>query len=317
MLADKVRNVLDTGAEVCSAVDNSCLLHIGGALSRLRSGVRTAHLADILARRHEGASRPQRATALAEHAAPAQPRPRDQHDPRSSRARAVAERARLGGAPRGRRRASSAGCCGTSTGTCSSSRRRSSARAATSTGRATRAEAHAWSPSSSRADRRARRRQGQVADDGRDRAERGARPRGHRRGRDRPRRADRPARGRGAVAHPRPGDPQEPRRDPRPLSPRVRTARALGRAAGARRRRPRAPAREVPRPRGSAISGANFGDRRDRHRLRRRVGGQRPLLHDAARDADHGRRDREARCRRPRTSRSSSSSCRARRPASA
>ena len=49
MLVDKVRNVLDTGAEVCSAVDNSCLLHIGGALSRLRSGVRTAHLADILA----------------------------------------------------------------------------------------------------------------------------------------------------------------------------------------------------------------------------------------------------------------------------
>jgi L-lactate dehydrogenase complex protein LldE len=49
MLADKVRGVLDTGAEVCTAVDNSCLLHIGGALSRLRSGVRTAHLADILA----------------------------------------------------------------------------------------------------------------------------------------------------------------------------------------------------------------------------------------------------------------------------
>jgi L-lactate dehydrogenase complex protein LldE len=49
MLADKVRAVLDTGAEVCAAADNSCLLHIGGALSRLRSGVRTAHLAEILA----------------------------------------------------------------------------------------------------------------------------------------------------------------------------------------------------------------------------------------------------------------------------
>jgi L-lactate dehydrogenase complex protein LldE len=49
MLADKVRGVLDTGAEVCTAVDNSCLLHIGGALSRLRAGVRAAHLADILA----------------------------------------------------------------------------------------------------------------------------------------------------------------------------------------------------------------------------------------------------------------------------
>jgi L-lactate dehydrogenase complex protein LldE len=49
MLADKVRSVLDTRAEVCAAADNSCLLHIGGALSRLRSGVRTAHLAEILA----------------------------------------------------------------------------------------------------------------------------------------------------------------------------------------------------------------------------------------------------------------------------
>jgi L-lactate dehydrogenase complex protein LldE len=49
MLADKVRCVLDTTAEVCTAVDNSCLLQIGGALSRLRSGVRAAHLADILA----------------------------------------------------------------------------------------------------------------------------------------------------------------------------------------------------------------------------------------------------------------------------
>jgi L-lactate dehydrogenase complex protein LldE len=49
MLADKVRAVLDTGAEVCAAVDSSCLLQIGGALSRLRAGVRTAHLAEILA----------------------------------------------------------------------------------------------------------------------------------------------------------------------------------------------------------------------------------------------------------------------------
>jgi L-lactate dehydrogenase complex protein LldE len=49
MLADKVRSVLDTKAEVCTAADNSCLMHIGGALSRLRSGVRTAHLAEILA----------------------------------------------------------------------------------------------------------------------------------------------------------------------------------------------------------------------------------------------------------------------------
>ena len=49
MLADKVRHVLDTGAAVCTAGDVSCLLHIGGGLSRLRTGVRTVHLAEILA----------------------------------------------------------------------------------------------------------------------------------------------------------------------------------------------------------------------------------------------------------------------------
>ncbi len=49
MCADKVRHVLDTGAEVLCATDNSCLMHIGGALTRLRTGVRTLHLAEILA----------------------------------------------------------------------------------------------------------------------------------------------------------------------------------------------------------------------------------------------------------------------------
>ena len=49
ILADKVRSVLDTGAEVCAALDDSCLLQIGGALSRMQSGVRTTHLAEILA----------------------------------------------------------------------------------------------------------------------------------------------------------------------------------------------------------------------------------------------------------------------------
>jgi len=49
MLADKVRAVLDTGAEIVCAADNSCLMHIGGALSRQRTGVRTRHLAEVLA----------------------------------------------------------------------------------------------------------------------------------------------------------------------------------------------------------------------------------------------------------------------------
>ncbi|GAA4661110.1 (Fe-S)-binding protein [Amycolatopsis dongchuanensis] len=53
MLGDKMSNVLDTGAEVLTAGDNSCLMHIGGGLSRLRTGVRTVHLADILASTEE------------------------------------------------------------------------------------------------------------------------------------------------------------------------------------------------------------------------------------------------------------------------
>ena len=46
---DKARHVAETGAEVLCAVDNSCLMHIGGTLSRQRSGVRIAHIAEILA----------------------------------------------------------------------------------------------------------------------------------------------------------------------------------------------------------------------------------------------------------------------------
>jgi len=49
MLSDKVRNVLDTRAEVLCAVDSSCLMHIGGGLARGRTGLRTVHLAEILA----------------------------------------------------------------------------------------------------------------------------------------------------------------------------------------------------------------------------------------------------------------------------
>jgi L-lactate dehydrogenase complex protein LldE len=51
MLSDKLRRVLDTRAEVCTAADTSCLMHIGGALHRMRAGVRTLHLAEILAAR--------------------------------------------------------------------------------------------------------------------------------------------------------------------------------------------------------------------------------------------------------------------------
>ena len=54
MLADKMRGVLATKAEICTAGDSSCLMHIGGGLSRLRTGVRTVHLAEILASTQPG-----------------------------------------------------------------------------------------------------------------------------------------------------------------------------------------------------------------------------------------------------------------------
>jgi L-lactate dehydrogenase complex protein LldE len=53
MLADKVRHVVDTGAQLCTAGDSSCLMHIGGGLSRIRAGARTLHLAEILASTRE------------------------------------------------------------------------------------------------------------------------------------------------------------------------------------------------------------------------------------------------------------------------
>jgi L-lactate dehydrogenase complex protein LldE len=49
MLADKMESVIETGAEVLCAGDRSCLMHIGGGLDRIRAGVRTLHLAEILA----------------------------------------------------------------------------------------------------------------------------------------------------------------------------------------------------------------------------------------------------------------------------
>ncbi len=49
MLADKLRCIENSSAEVCTAVDNSCLMHILGGLHRQRAGVRTVHLAEILA----------------------------------------------------------------------------------------------------------------------------------------------------------------------------------------------------------------------------------------------------------------------------
>jgi L-lactate dehydrogenase complex protein LldE len=49
MLADKLASVRATGATVVTAGDASCLMHIGGGLSRNGTGARTVHLAEVLA----------------------------------------------------------------------------------------------------------------------------------------------------------------------------------------------------------------------------------------------------------------------------
>ncbi|WP_425954857.1 (Fe-S)-binding protein [Xylanimonas sp. McL0601] len=53
MLADKTAAVRSTAADVVTAGDMSCLMHIGGGLSRQRSGVHALHLAEILASTRE------------------------------------------------------------------------------------------------------------------------------------------------------------------------------------------------------------------------------------------------------------------------
>jgi L-lactate dehydrogenase complex protein LldE len=49
MVKDKCDAIVATGASVCTAIDGSCLLQIGGRLARERAPVRTMHLAEILA----------------------------------------------------------------------------------------------------------------------------------------------------------------------------------------------------------------------------------------------------------------------------
>ncbi|HEX3473019.1 MAG TPA: (Fe-S)-binding protein [Silvibacterium sp.] len=49
MLDEKMQAVLSTRAEVCTACDNSCLMHIQGMLHRRHAGIRAMHIAEILA----------------------------------------------------------------------------------------------------------------------------------------------------------------------------------------------------------------------------------------------------------------------------
>ena len=54
MLTAKLEDVLATGSEYCTAVDNSCLMHLGGALHRQWAGMKTIHMAEILASTQDG-----------------------------------------------------------------------------------------------------------------------------------------------------------------------------------------------------------------------------------------------------------------------
>ena len=49
ILDDKLQAVVDTGADVVTAVDMSCLAQIGGGLSKRQIDVHALHIAEILA----------------------------------------------------------------------------------------------------------------------------------------------------------------------------------------------------------------------------------------------------------------------------
>lgn len=49
MLDTKLQDIVSTGAEYCTALDNSCLMHLSGAMHRLSIEMKPIHLAQILA----------------------------------------------------------------------------------------------------------------------------------------------------------------------------------------------------------------------------------------------------------------------------
>ena len=55
MASDKARHVRSTDAEYLIAGDNACLMNVGGMLHRQHSGIRTIHLAEVLAQTEEAA----------------------------------------------------------------------------------------------------------------------------------------------------------------------------------------------------------------------------------------------------------------------
>ncbi len=56
MLTAKLEDVLATRSEYCTALDNSCLMHLGGAMHRQFAGMKTIHMAEILASTQDAAA---------------------------------------------------------------------------------------------------------------------------------------------------------------------------------------------------------------------------------------------------------------------
>ncbi len=54
---DKIADVRGTGAEVLTSADTSCLMHLGGLLSRQGAPLRVLHLAEILAATKQAATK--------------------------------------------------------------------------------------------------------------------------------------------------------------------------------------------------------------------------------------------------------------------
>ena len=241
MLADKMRHrAVDTGAEVCAAGDSSCLMHIGGGLSRLRTGVRTVHLAEILASTecataHERTFRRMPPRRRAGDRAPARDEPFPEAAARGRAGRHAscgatsATRPRRSGpsGPRWSARCPTGRSCaaagaaikddvlahldelpGAARGAGHRARRDRALGPGRRRGQPDRHRAGPGRPAPTRWSRSSRwppRRSGST---------RRSKPAGIAAVRDRPGRADRPARPRQAVAHPGAGDPPQPGRDP-------------------------------------------------------------------------------------------------------
>ena len=300
MLGDKLRRVLDTRAEVCTAADNSCLMHIGGALRRQRAGVRDhAPGRDPGGAGMTGLSR-RRARDAAERAAAAQPRQGDDDDPRQAAAGGRGAAGLGGAARRGR------GDQGARDGDAARAARAARgvgarAPAASCTGRATgRRRTRSWRAIARSHGAREVVKVKSIATDEIGLNDALA------------------AQGISAIetdlaelilqlsqrqdlAHPGAGHPPQPDGDQGAVRAHDHRREAGHRGVGDRRGGAAAPARQVPLGAGGGV-GRELRRRRDRHGGGGRVRGQRAHVHDAAEGARHRDGDREgpARVARPR-----------------